>query len=80
MTKEQKKRLDLDSDNQLVDGESAPWLTQLGGLVPLLVAYEEQIKAGYPFSSEFIHLYMYISTHSHSQEKSFNHSNFVESW
>ena len=26
------------------DYEDAPWLHQLGGLVPLLVAYEEELK------------------------------------
>ena len=40
--KEQGKR--RDTGVQLEDIEDAPWLSQLGGLVPLLVAYEEEVK------------------------------------
>ena len=40
--KEQSKR--KDTGVQLEDVTEAPWLAQVGGLVPLLVAYEEEIK------------------------------------
>ena len=40
--KEQSKRRDTGPQLEL-DGE-APWLAQVGGLVPLLVAYEEEIR------------------------------------
>ena len=40
--KEQGKRRDTGA--QLEEIEDAPWLSQIGGLVPLLVAYEEEVK------------------------------------
>ena len=33
-----------ETGHQLVDEEESSWLTELGGLVPLLVAYEEELR------------------------------------
>ena len=33
-----------ETGHQLVEDEESSWLTELGGLVPLLVAYEEQLR------------------------------------
>ena len=40
--KEQSRK--KDTGVQLDDVEDCPWITQLGGLVPMLVAYEEELK------------------------------------
>ena len=48
--KEQCKR--RDTGVQLEEMEDAPWLSQIGGLVPLLVAYEEEVKELKDMNSE----------------------------
>ena len=47
---EQSKR--RDTGVQLAEMEDAPWLSHIGGLVPLLVAYEEELKESRDMNAE----------------------------